>query len=66
MDADKQYRLEDFRQSIPLQKAQSQARALVPITEADTEQEDHSNSYVATTNYEQKSQSMLIPTSSGV
>ena len=34
---DVKYQLKEFRQSIPLQKMQSQARALVPITEADTE-----------------------------
>lgn len=33
------YQLQEFRTSIPLQKAQSQARSLVPVTEADTEQE---------------------------
>ena len=35
----KEYQLQEFRTSIPLQKLQSQARSLVPVTEADTEQE---------------------------
>ena len=35
----KEYQLQEFRTSIPLQKLQSQARSLVPVTEADTEHE---------------------------
>ena len=40
---DQSYQLQEFRQSNVLQKRQSQARALVPITEADTDQEEFSH-----------------------
>ena len=43
---ERQYRLSDFRQSVPLQKRQSQVRALVPITEADADLEEHGSSVV--------------------
>jgi hypothetical protein len=35
-----EYDLQEFRQSVPLQKAQSQARSLVPITEHGSESEE--------------------------
>jgi len=51
----KQYQLQEFRTSIPLQKAQAQTRSLVPITEADANAEytGAHNSEVAGFNHSQ-------------